>query len=78
MREWTERFAEALGIAEPSQAEVDALLDLAGVAAHAAERTAAPISCWLAARAGTAPAEALAVARDLAASLDTSERPERG
>ncbi len=34
---------------------------LAGEAAHAYERIAAPVACWLAARAGLSPAEALAV-----------------
>ena len=63
--EWVERYAGALGLAPPSDAERDALLDLAGVAAHAAERTAAPLSCWLAARAGVDPAEALALAHRL-------------
>ncbi len=66
---WIERYAAALGVGALSQAEADALLDLAGTAAHASERTAAPLSCWLAATAGLTPAEALAVARDLADSL---------
>lgn len=64
---WIDKYAEALGTTAPSQAEVEALLALAGTAAHASERTAAPLSCWLAAAAGLGPAEALAVARDLAA-----------
>lgn len=68
-RTWIDRYAAALGIGELSPAEADALLDLAGTAAHASERTAAPLSCWLAATAGLTPAEALAVARDVADSL---------
>jgi hypothetical protein len=39
-----------------------ALLDLARVAAHSSERFAAPLACWLAARSGTAPAEAQRIA----------------
>jgi hypothetical protein len=68
-RTWIDRYAAALGVGALSPAEADALLDLAGTAAHASERTAAPLSCWLAARAGLTPMEALAVARDVAESL---------
>jgi hypothetical protein len=63
--EWLAAFAARLGVDPPDDSTVTALLDLAGVAAHASERTAAPVACWLAARAGTAPADALALARDL-------------
>jgi hypothetical protein len=65
-RSWIERFAEVLDVAPPTEEETDALLGLAGIAAHSSERTAAPISCWLAARAGKSPAEAAAVAKRLA------------
>jgi hypothetical protein len=41
------------------------LLDLAGVAAHASERVAAPVSCWVAARAAIDPEQALAAAREI-------------
>ena len=47
--EWLERFAAALGVPAPSLEEVTALLDLAGTAAHASHRQAAPVACWLAA-----------------------------
>lgn len=67
--QWISRFAEALGTVPPDDEEVSALLGLAGVAAHASERTAAPISCWLAARAGTLPSDALAIGERLAAVL---------
>jgi hypothetical protein len=66
---WIERYAAALGVDAPSAEEVDALLALAGVAAHASERTAAPLSCWLAARARLEPAEALARAEALSTEL---------
>lgn len=65
-REWVEAFARAMGTEPPDDAEFAALLELAGVAAHASQRTAAPVSCWLAARAGVAPADALTRARALA------------
>lgn len=65
-RGWIDRFAAELGVAAPDDAEIDALLGLAGIAAHSAERTAAPLSCWLAARAGVTPEEALQRAKALA------------
>jgi hypothetical protein len=51
-REWIDAFASALDVDPPDDATVEALLDLAGVAAHASERIAAPIACWLVGRAG--------------------------
>jgi len=51
-RDWIDRYAAALGVAAPTEEEVATLLDAAGVASHASERTAAPVSCWLAATAG--------------------------
>ena len=60
---WVRAFARQLGIDPPSEEEVTVLLDLAGVAAHASERIAAPIACYLVGRAGVAPTDALAVAR---------------
>jgi hypothetical protein len=68
--EWIARFAGALGIEVPSDDDVDAILDLAGEAAHASERTAAPIACWVAAVAGRSPSDAVEVARSLRAETD--------
>ena len=48
--EWLAEFAEKLGLDPPTETEIDALLDIAATAAHASERTAAPIACWLAGR----------------------------
>jgi len=62
-REWIEAFAASLGVEPPTEAEFRHLLELAGVAAHASQRTAAPVACWLAARAAVAPADALTAAR---------------
>ena len=64
--EWIEAFAARLSTAPPSEEEVERILELAGVAAHASERIAAPVACWLAARSGTDLAEAL----DQAARVD--------
>ncbi|MDA8149453.1 MAG: DUF6457 domain-containing protein [Actinomycetota bacterium] len=63
---WLARFAAELGVDPPTPEEIDVLLALAGHAAHASERTAAPVGCWLAARSGLTPDEALAAARRMA------------
>jgi len=73
--DWIRRFADRLGVAAPEAELVDALLGMAGIAAHASERTAAPISAWLAGIAGVTPAEALAAARALAAELQSEDGP---
>jgi hypothetical protein len=64
-REWIDAYAERLGTTPPSSEEFAALLDLAGEAAHSSERVAAPVACWVAARAGSDPHHALTVAREL-------------
>jgi Domain of unknown function (DUF6457) len=64
--EWIARFAAELGVDPPSPGEIDQLLAMAATAAHASERIAAPVSCWLAARAGASPAAAADAARRLA------------
>ncbi|HWE70316.1 MAG TPA: DUF6457 domain-containing protein [Acidimicrobiales bacterium] len=66
--QWLRAFAAELGVEPPTEAEVATLLELAGVAAHTSERTAAPITCWLTARAGIAPERALELAQTLSAS----------
>jgi hypothetical protein len=62
-RRWLARFATDLGTEPPDDDTIVALLDLAGTAAHASQRAAAPIACWLVARAGVSPAEGLATAQ---------------
>ena len=64
--EWIAAFARELGVDAPDADTVEALLNLAGVAAHSSERTAAPIACWLAARAGVPADHALATAEAVA------------
>lgn len=61
-RDWINRFAAALGVDAPDAALVDELLALAGDAAHASERIAAPIACYLVGRAGLDPTAARQVA----------------
>jgi len=63
--DWTAAFAARLGLEPPTPDVVDTLLDLAGVAAHASERTAAPIACWLVGQASVSPAAALDLAREI-------------
>ena len=62
--EWIGAFAARLGVEAPDADTVAELLDLAGEAAHASERTAAPVACWLIGRAGLAPSDALALAKE--------------
>ena len=65
--QWVRTLATALDVEPPTDDEVRDLLSLAGTAAHTAERWVAPVSCWLLARAGVAPAEGRAVVERLAA-----------
>lgn len=68
--EWITAFAERLGLPALDDEAVEALLDLAGVAAHASERLAAPLTCYLVGVAGMAPADALALAREMSAASE--------
>jgi len=64
--EWIAAFAAELGVTPPDAATVEVLLDLAGTAAHASERTAAPIACYLVGLAGASPEAAGQVAEAVA------------
>lgn len=64
--EWIAAFAERLGVEPPDADTIEALLDLAGVAAHASERLAAPLACYLIGRSGIEVAAARAHADALA------------
>ncbi len=61
-QEWIAAFAARLDVAPPDDETIEALLGIAGVAAHASERTAAPIACFLIGRAGVDPSVAAAAA----------------
>jgi Domain of unknown function (DUF6457) len=63
--DWLAAYADRLGVAAPTKDELKAVLDLAGEAAHASERIAAPVACWLAARAGVELDEAMRLAKDV-------------
>jgi Domain of unknown function (DUF6457) len=64
--QWLAAYADKLGTDAPTKDELKAVLDLAGEAAHASDRIAAPVACWLAARAGVGLEEAMRLARDVA------------
>ena len=65
-KEWIAAYADKLGTEPPTADQFELLLDLAGEAAHSSERIAAPVACWVAARAGRDPEEALTLAREIA------------
>ncbi len=50
--QWIASFASRVAAEPPSAGQVDEILRLAALAAHASERTAAPIACWMAGRTG--------------------------
>jgi Domain of unknown function (DUF6457) len=64
--QWLAAYADKLGTDAPTKDELKAVLDLAAVAAHSSERIAAPVACWLAARAGVDLEQAIELARDVA------------
>lgn len=66
-REWIAAFARRLGMEPPGDGEFDAILRLAAEAAHASERTAAPVACWLAGAAGRPLEEAIRLAEEASA-----------
>ena len=66
--EWTRTFAEQIGCDPPDQQQMDEILRLAAIAAHASERIAAPIACYLAGMTGRPVAELIDVAEAMAGS----------
>jgi hypothetical protein len=64
-KEWIAAYAEELGTEPPTADELKAILDLAAEAAHASERIAAPVACWLSAKAGRSLEESLALAQGI-------------
>jgi uncharacterized protein DUF6457 len=64
-KEWIAAYAEQLGVEPPTANELKAILDLAAEAAHASERIAAPVACWLSAKAGRSLDESLSLARGI-------------
>lgn len=68
--EWIAAFAAELDVPVPDADTVDALLALAAVAAHTSERTAAPLTCYLAGLAGVDTATAARAAERVRARAD--------
>jgi Domain of unknown function (DUF6457) len=64
-KQWIAAYAEQLGVEPPTNDEFKAVLDLAAEAAHASERIAAPLACWLSAKAGRSLEESLTLARGM-------------
>jgi hypothetical protein len=64
-KEWIAAYAEQLGVEPPTADEFEAILDLAAEAAHASERMAGPVACWVSAKAGRSLEESLALARGM-------------
>jgi Domain of unknown function (DUF6457) len=61
--QWIEAFAQEIGASPPGADDVEAILELAGTAAHASERTAAPVAAWLAGDSGKTLSEINEAAR---------------
>jgi len=79
--EWIAAYAERLGTDAPTAQELKDILDLAAEAAHASERIAAPVACWLSAKAGRSLEESLALAQTVGAGariVRTLDRLPRG
>lgn len=64
---WCERFAELAGEDAPTAEEFERVLALAAEAAHASQRQAAPVACWIAGRAGLSLDEAIEIAKRVTA-----------
>jgi hypothetical protein len=65
--QWIERFSAGLGADPPGEGQMDEILRLASVAAHASERKAAPIACYLAGATGKPLGEAISLAEAIGA-----------
>jgi hypothetical protein len=62
---WIAEFAAMLGVDPPDATTVETLLELAGVAAHASQRTAAPIAAYVVGRSGLDASTALERAEEI-------------
>ena len=65
-QEWLGAFAGEIGVPAPTNEQMDEILRLASVAAHASERIAAPIACYMVGLSGRSLSEARAAAEKLA------------
>ncbi|HWD11415.1 MAG TPA: DUF6457 domain-containing protein [Solirubrobacteraceae bacterium] len=77
--EWIAAFAREAAVPKPTPEEIRQLLDLAGSAAHASERTAAPLACWIAGRSSLSLEELRVAAERIGASgAETLRSPPAG
>jgi Domain of unknown function (DUF6457) len=70
---WIASFSRELGVDPPTPEQFGAILDLAAEAAHASERMAAPVACWVSARAGRSLEDSLKLARRISAGTRTGD-----
>ena len=70
-KEWIDAYATRLGVEPPTTEEFAAILELAAEAAHASERVAAPVACWLSAKAGLGLPESVGAAREVSGGGDS-------
>ena len=64
--EWIAAFCHEIGAPPPDERRTEEILRLAAVAAHASERTAAPVACWVAGTTSRPLAELIEVAERVA------------
>ena len=77
-RSWISAYAERLGADAPTRDEFEAILALAAEAAQSSEPVAAPVACWVAAKAGVPLTDAVEAARgidDAARGIDEAAAP---
>jgi hypothetical protein len=60
--DWIQDFCEQIGVPAPGEADREAILRLAAIAAHASERIAAPIACWVGGASGRSLSELVELA----------------
>jgi hypothetical protein len=72
-REWIDAFAAELGAEPPSAEEIKQILDIAAVAAHASERIAAPVACWVGGATGASLDELQAAAERVSGELGADD-----
>jgi Domain of unknown function (DUF6457) len=65
-KEWIEGFVRELEVAPPTDKEFEQILDLAAIAAHASDRIAAPVACWIGGRVGRPLDELIGAAKRVA------------
>lgn len=68
-QEWLKQLSEVLRLPAPTVEEQEAMLAVAGIAAHSSERTAAPLTTWLIGRSGMSISDARRAVEELARSM---------